>query len=423
MKEDFLHYVWKFQKFNTRNLFTSGGELIQIITPGQHNYNSGPDFFSAQIRVAEQLWAGNVEIHLKSSDWYTHNHEQDSAYDNVILHVVWEHDSEIFRKDNSVIPTMEIKEIVKKDTLENYRKLFSKKNNWINCENKFSSIDSFLLANWLERLYFERLEDKAKLILIELNESKNHWDSVLFRLLAKNFGLKVNGDSFFSLAKSLKFSVIKKCSQNQFSLEALFFGQAGFFSDTKENAYFDMLANEYKYLKHKFNLNNSAVVFSKFFRLRPPNFPTIRLSQLAVLYSEKQNLFSEIISANSIEELYKIFDISASDYWDTHYNFGVSSPKRKKKLSTNFIDLLIINTVIPLKFCYSKKVGKDISDELLEMASCLQKEENTIIKKFNEIAPVAENALQSQALIQLKNEYCTQFRCLECAVGNSILKG
>jgi len=421
MKEDFLHYVWKFQKINTQNLVTSNGADISIVKVGEHNYNSGPDFFNAQVFIGGQLWAGNVEIHLKSSDWYVHKHETDSNYDNVVLHVVWQHDADIFRKDNSTIPTLELKSKIDEAVLKNYLRLFSKKQQWINCENDFGNVADFILENWLERLYLERLQQKSILFEAELKSSNNHWEGLLFTLLCKNFGLKVNGESFMSIAQSIDFSVVKKCNDN-LELEALLFGQAGFFEKLEEDDYFNVLNKKYSYLKTKFKLDNQSIIFPKYFRLRPPNFPTIRLSQLAVLFSEKKSLFSEIIEIKNLEEYYSLFDISANEYWDTHYNFGVSSLKRKKRLTKKFIDLLLINTIIPLKYSYAKYVGQDVSEEIISLATSILPEENSIIKKFKELSSASKNSLQSQALIQLKNEYCTKNKCLQCAIGNNILK-
>lgn len=421
MKEDFLHYVWKFQKFSSKDLKSTNNESILIEKVGGHNLNSGPDFFNSKLSINQQLWAGNVEIHLKSSDWFAHHHEEDAAYDNVILHVVWEDDGEVFRRDNSVIPTLELKEIVDKDILKNYHKLFSKKQQWIPCENEFASVDSFVFENWLERLYLERLQQKSVVINSELKATKNHWESVLFRMLCKNFGLKVNGDSFCSLSSSFDFSVVKKCVDSE-TLEALLFGQAGFFEEPKEDAYFETQKLKYDFLKQKFNLKNTGVLIPKYFRLRPPNFPTIRLSQLAVLYKKQASLFSEIVKAKSLQDYYNLFDVSATEYWDSHYNFGVKSVKRKKKLTKKFIDLLLINTIIPMLFSYGKGMGKDNSEELLQLASTITSEENSIIKKFNELRPSSKNSLQSQALLQLKNEYCSKKQCLKCAIGNAILK-
>ncbi len=423
MKEEFLHYVWKFQKFNIRNLSTTDGANISIVKVGEHNYNSGPDFFNAQVSIEDQLWAGNVEIHLKSSDWYSHMHEVDSNYDNVVLHVVWEHDADVFRKDNSTIPTLELKSKVDKSILKKYLKLFSKKQRWINCENDFGNVNDFVFENWMERLYLERLQQKSLLFEKELRSSNNHWEGLLFKLICKNFGLKVNGDSFYSIAQSVDFSIIKKCAKDPIEMEALLFGQAGFFEKNEEESYFNTLKEKYAFLQSKFNLDNQSVIYPKYFRLRPPNFPTIRLSQLAVLFSEKKSLFSEIIGSKSVEEYYAIFNVSAGEYWDTHYNIGVSSSKRKKRLTKKFIDLLLINTVIPLKYSYANYVGQDISEEIMSLATSILPEENSIIKRFSRLGFTAKNSLQSQALLQLKNEYCTKNKCLQCAIGNSILKG
>ncbi|WP_339698743.1 DUF2851 family protein [uncultured Marixanthomonas sp.] len=421
MKEDFLHYLWKFQKFTTTQLNTTDGQPVKILSVGRHNHDSGPDFFNAKLSIGDQLWAGNVEIHIKSSDWYAHHHEKDTAYDSVILHVVWEHDAEVFTKNDASIPTVEIKNVINDYTLQKYRKLVSKRNQWIPCEQDFSKVDDFTINNWLERLYFERLQQKSKLILKELKESNNHWEAVLFKLLAKNFGLKVNGDSFYSIAQSIEFSVIKKCAEKPLELEALLLGQGGLLHTSNEDPYLKELYKTYSYLAHKFHLSNAEVVAPKYFRLRPPNFPTIRLSQLAMLYREQQQLFSKLISISEKSMFYEVFNVTASEYWNTHYNFGVVSTKRKKKLTKSFIDLLLINTVIPLKFCYANSIKKDISEELIQLTSSIDKEENNIIKKFNQLKPIAKNALESQSLLQLKNEYCDKVKCLQCAVGNAVL--
>ncbi len=429
MQEDFLHYVWKFQKFNTRDLETTNGDSIEITTVGRHNTDSGPDFFNAQISIGGQLWAGNIEIHLKSSEWYVHKHENDVNYDNVILHVVWEYDADIFRKNNTSIPTCELKHLIEPQALSKYRDLFSKNHKWINCENNFGQVDEFLLKNWLERLFIERLERKSKRILSELYDCNNHWEALLFRLLCKNFGMMVNREAFLSVARSLDFSIVKKCTQDQFELESLLMGQAGLLTEEKEEGYYKALQKNYQYQKHKFGLKCGGIISPKFFRLRPPNFPTIRLSQLASLYFSKKQLFSEVIFDISVNEpkktidaLYSVFNVSAGQYWDSHFNFGVTSVKRKKVLTKKFVDVLLINTIIPLQFCYAKQMGKDNIEALLNLTSVIRSEENTIVKKFNELRSMSLNSLDSQALLQLKNEYCTKMRCLECAIGNSILK-
>lgn len=421
MQEDFLHYLWKLKKLESSNLQTTNGELVTINNVGTHNHNAGPDFFNAQLTIDNQLWAGNVEIHIKSSDWFVHNHEVDANYDNVILHVVWEHDTNVFRKDNTQIPTIELKKYVSQSALNNYHKLFNSKQTWINCENTIADINPFVINNWLERLFFERLERKAKDIEAILKQSNNNWEAVLFKLLAKNFGLKVNSDSFLSLANSFDFSIVRKQQSNLQSLEALFFGQASLLDDDIQEPYYQNLQKEYTFLKQKFSLENRGVAQFQFFRLRPPNFPTIRLSQLANVYHLHQNLFSKIIVSDNLEDFYKLFSVSTSPFWDTHYTFDKASKTSKKQITKAFIDLLLINTIIPLKFCYAKQQGKSIEEELIKLMEQLKPEKNSIVDKFKTLKVQAKSALHSQAIIQLKNKYCDKNQCLKCAIGNTIL--
>ncbi|WP_100615468.1 DUF2851 family protein [Confluentibacter citreus] len=421
MQEDFLHYLWKHKKFDVSNITTTDKESIHVLSVGQHNLNAGPDFFNAQLKIDNQLWAGNVEIHIKTSDWFLHNHELDKAYDNVILHVVWEHDTDIFRRNNSKIPTLELKTYVSKLALNNYEKLFAKSGKWINCEHDFSNVNDFELSNWLERLYLERLERKAEDINTLLVTSKNDWEAVLFKMLVKNFGLKVNSDAFLSVANSLDFSIIRKILTNNITLEALLFGQAGLLEQDIEEPYYLELTKEYEFLKQKFSLTNNNVTPIQFFRLRPPNFPTIRLSQLATLYHLNQNLFSKIIEINSVVEFYNLFSVGTSPFWESHYTFGKSSKKSKKMLTKPFVDLLLINTIIPLKFSYARFQGVNMDDSIISLIQSITSEKNSIIEKFNTLKLVSTSALQSQGLLQLKNEYCDKNKCLQCAIGNSLL--
>lgn len=422
MQEDFLHYIWKYKKFELNKLTTTQGDPVLVTAVGQHNYNSGPDFFNAQLKIGNQLWAGTVEIHIKSSDWFLHNHEQDKAYDNVILHVVWEHDTDVFRKNNSALPTLQIKDFVQKDILISYKKLLSKSGKWINCENDFASVNDFVLKHWMERLYFERLERKTETIRALLLETKNDWEAVFFMLLAKNFGLKVNGDAFFSIAKSINFSVIRKSQANQQRLEALFFGQAGLLHHDFEDGYYLSLVKEYEFLKQKFKLNNEPVITPHFFRLRPPNFPTIRLSQLASLYFQHQHLFSKVLETEDSDAFYKLFNVSTSSYWKSHYTFQKTSQASPKTLTKSFIDLLLINTVLPIKFCYAKEKGQDVDALIIKIASEIASEKNSLINAFDGLKKVSNSSLDSQALIQLKTEYCSKNKCLQCAIGNYLIK-
>ncbi|WP_395056629.1 DUF2851 family protein [Flavobacterium sp.] len=421
MKEDFLHYVWQYKKFDFTNLKTTSGENLSIFNVGNFTELAGPDFFNAQIEIDNQKWAGNIEIHVKSSDWYVHNHERDENYDSVILHVVWENDAAIFRKDNSEIPVLELKKQVSPVLIHLYEKLKATKS-WIYCENEIKTIPDFVFKNWQERLFFERLERKSNPIETLLLQNKNDWEATFFCFLVKSFGLNTNGESFFKIAQSIPFFVIRKEAFEVENLEAILFGRANLLESDKEDNCFKDLKQRWEYIQNKYQLENVFIESVQFFKHRPDNFPTIRLSQLANLYHTHQNLFSKIISAKNIVELYEIFGVSVSEYWQTHYNFDKISPKKTKSLSKSFIDLLIINTIIPFRFAYEKSLGKETSEENIQFLEQITSEKNTIIDKFKVIGITSKNAFESQSLLQLKNEYCNKSKCLQCVVGLELLK-
>ena len=421
MKEDFLHYVWQYKKFDFSNLTTVAGELLTITNSGSYLQQAGPDFFNAQIVINNQKWAGNIEIHIKSSDWYLHHHEKDSNYDSVVLHVVWEHDSPIFRKDNTEIPTLELKKFVPNDILENYNSLTSPKS-WINCENQIATVDNFIVTNWRERLFFERLERKAIPIAQFLLDTENDWEAVLFCVLAKNFGLNTNGEIFLKIAKSIPFSVVRKESFEVENLESVLFGMADLFPGEVQDNYTKALKSRFEYISQKHQLKKIIVEPVQFFKHRPDNFPTIRLAQLALLYHKEQNLFSKIIAATTLNELYQLFEISTSDYWCSHYQFDKVSPKRQKRFSKSFIDLLVLNTIAPLQFAYAKSQGKELAEAVVELLREIAAEKNVIVEKFSNFGIKSKNAFETQSLLQLKNEYCNRGKCLQCAVGIQLLK-
>jgi hypothetical protein len=421
MKEDFLHYLWKFKKFDVLNLKTCNNEEITINNVGQYLELAGPDFFNAQITIGDQKWAGNVEVHLKSSDWYVHHHERDVAYENVILHVVWEHDTEIFRQNNTEIPVLELKKYVDTTTITNYKSLMTPKS-WIFCEKQLQEIPQFTIQNWQERLFFERLERKSKPIFDLLEKTNHDWEAVLFCFLAKNFGLNTNGEIFMKIAQSIPFSIIRKESFEVENLEALLLGTAGLLELDKEDNYYKDLKFRYFYLLHKYQIEKEPIEPVQFFKHRPDNFPTIRLSQLANLYHSQQNLFSKISSLKSLPAIYDLLQINASDYWQNHYQFDKESPKKKKPLSKSFIDLIVINTLIPLQFAYAKSQGKEPSEDLIQLLDQVTPEKNAILDKFASFGLKSKNAFETQSLLQLKNEYCNKIRCLECAIGMELLK-
>ncbi|SDS69373.1 DUF2851 family protein [Gramella sp. MAR_2010_147] len=421
MKEDFLYHVWKFQKYDPEGLETSEKELLKILHLGIQNDLSGPDFFNAKIQIGEQLWAGNVEIHIKSSDWYAHHHETDPAYDNVILHVVWEHDVEIYRQDHSIIPTLILNSKVEESILDSYKNLLQKSHLRLNCENEFENFSDFQLQHWLERLFFERLEKKSEVIQDLLLKTENNWEAVLFIMLSRSFGSKVNADAFMAMAQSLDFKIVQKIANNSFALEAIFLGQAGLIKNIDH--YGLELEKEYKYLKHKYSLQSEFLPSPQFFRLRPNNFPTIRLSQLASLYSNKKNLFYELMQAKDLSTIKDLLVLDVSEYWKNHYNFGRSHSFRNKKLSAAFIDLIIINCIIPVKHSYFQFIGEEDEQSIQDLINEVNVEKNSIIDLFNDLRPkTAITAMHSQALLQMKNEYCDLNKCLKCELGASLLR-
>lgn len=421
MQEDFLHHIWQYRKFAFEKLSTFKGEELQILHSGHYLQQAGPDFFNAQIYIGNQKWAGNVEIHVKSSDWYVHHHEDDPAYDAVILHVVWEHDTNVFRSDNSEIPVLELKNYVAKETLDKYFSLSSAKS-WIYCEKDLASVNNFVLKKWQERLFFERLERKALPIQQQLLQNHSDWEATLFCFLAKNFGLNTNGDAFFAIANSIPFSIIRKEKSEVENLEALFFGRAGLLEEEKQDVYYLNLQTRWRYLSDKYQLKSVFIEPVQFFKHRPDNFPTIRLAQLAQLYHQQDNLFSTIIASGSVSALYSIINVKVSEYWQTHYQFDKESPKKRKALTSSFVDLLVMNTIVPIQFSYAKYFGKEVSDELIGFLEEIVAEKNAIIDKFSGFGIHAENAFDSQTLLQLKNEYCNNKKCLQCGIGIELLK-
>ena len=420
MKEDFLHYIWRYKKFDFNSLQTSRGENLTIENVGSYLENAGPDFFNGQITINGQKWAGNIELHLKSSDWYLHHHEQDVAYENVILHVVWEHDVDVFRKNNIEIPVLILKDYVANDLIENFQKLTIPKS-WIFCENQIKNTNQFTYSNWLERLFIERLERKQKPIdelLLKLNKD---WEAVLFCLLAKNFGLNTNGMAFLDMAENIPFAIIRKEAPDVLNLEALFFGFCGLLDAEREDLYYKELQSRFGYLVLKHQLDFKRTVPLQFFKLRPDNFPNIRLSQLAQVFSKNHQLFSSCIKVKSMNEVFEIFDVSVSDYWKTHYTFDKESPKQMKKLSVKFIELVMINTIIPLQFAYFKSRDEEVQERLMTMMHEIKPESNAIIDKFKTLGLSVTNAFETQSLLQMKNEYCNLKRCLSCSIGIQLL--
>jgi len=419
MQEDFLHYVWQYQKLTTTALKTTHGNRLQVISVGEHNTDSGPDFYNSRILLGSQEWAGTVEIHLKASDWYVHKHQNDVAYENVILHVVWENDIEVFDGYQNTLETLVLKNVVNKTLLRNYKQLLLRKN-WINCEKQIHGIDEFTMSFWKQKLLVQRLHRKVVEFQLVLDDLQSNWEALLFHLLGSNFGLKINASAFSQLTRNISFNVFKKETSSMLSLEALLFGQSNLLNELEVDEYYHTLRKEYQFLKQKHQLQDSMVSL-QFFRLRPSSFPTIRLSQFATLYCHQKNLFSKIIKAKTIDDIYELFCVSASSYWDTHYTFGKETLKRKKKVSKSFIELLVLNTIIPIKFMYAKSIGKDNFEELLQLYRGLKPEKNSVMTRFKDLDVEVVSSSDTQSLIELKTQYCNQHKCLHCEIGNKLL--
>ncbi len=421
MKEDLLHYLWRTKRFDFNNLYTTQGEPVQILHTGNYNTNAGPDFTNARIRIGDTTWAGNVEMHLCASEWLRHGHQVDKAYDNVILHVVLEEDVPIMRLNGERIPCLELKKLVPHKLSTQYLQLLHSEQ-WIPCQTQFEKVSEMTRTLWLERLLVERLEQKTAVIEQALLQNHQNWEETFYHLLARNFGVQVNMEPFELLAKSTPLLTLFKHKNSLLQLEALLFGQAGLLAQDFEDAYPNQLKKEYAFLQQKYKLTPILGESWKFLRLRPASFPTIRIAQFAMLIFQSNHLFSKMLVAANVEEMENMLELKLSNYWLTHYTFDKESPKSQKKLGKNTIHLILINTVAPFLFLYGKwKSDETYKDRAFALLEELPSEQNNIIENWNILGVEPTSAYQSQALLQLKKQYCDQKKCLHCAIGNAIL--
>lgn len=421
MNELFLLYLWE-NKLLKPNLQTTDGEQIEILHTGYRNTDAGPDFSQARIRVGETLWAGNVEMHINASDWYKHRHDADKNYDSVILHVVFQADKQAYTTAGNAIPTLELKGRFDEDILLRYRRFIDSRK-WIACEQQAAEIQRFTWLSWLDRVIVERLELKTEEILFMLEQSGNDWDAVFYRRLFSNFGFKVNNDAFDQLARMLPYQLLLKHSDQLLQLEAMLFGTAGMLAANFTDDYPQQLKKEYAFLKQKYQLKNMEPGRWKFMRMRPTNFPTIRLAQLAALFHNKGRIFSEITEKEDIQQLSAMFAFRASEYWDKHYRFDAEVDGRPKNTGQAAISLVLINTVAQMLFAYGIYHGRqELKDRALMLLETIEAEDNEIIRRFRGAGVSATNALQSQALLHLKKQYCNPRRCLECRIGKVLIK-
>jgi hypothetical protein len=420
MQENFLHFIWKNRLFNSHLSQTTQGEKIEIITTGTHNTDSGPDFFNAKVKIGNTLWAGNIEIHCKASDWNLHKHDQDEAYNNVILHVVDIYDKEI-RINNKKVPSFVLN--YSKEIKDNYLQLLDSER-WISCEDQFQLMDPIHLKFWYSSLLIERLQEKTNEIKQRLLQNKNDWNETFYQFLAKNFGMKTNALPFEMLAKATPLKLLGKHKNNLTQIEALLFGQAGLLNEHLiGDDYFLQLRKEYSFLYSKYKLNPIAAHLWKFLRLRPVNFPTVRISQFANLIHKSNSIFSKILETESLVELQEYFKVSSSSYWDKHYRFNKESKQSTKKLGQSTFHNIVINTIAPILFVYGELNAKQfLKDRAIRFLEEVPAENNSIIRKWRELGIKTKTAFETQALLQLKNVYCKNKKCLNCQLGNKIIR-
>lgn len=416
MKEEFLYYIWE-NRLIDKDLRTAEGESLEVVTTGYRNTDSGPDFLEAKIKMGDKLWAGHVELHVKASDWNRHKHQNDKAYKNVILHIVYENDT----KANE-IPTLELKGHFDESLFTQYERLISSKN-WIPCEKSISQVPVFTRLSWFDRMAIERLESKSKTVTKILEANQFDWEEALYKLLMRYFGLKVNNEAFETLSTLLPFKTLLKHADNLLQVEAMLLGCAGFLSKDFNDDYPQLLKREFTVMQAKFNLITMPEERWKFMRMRPSNFPTLRLAQMAQLIHQSGCLFAKIREAKNVAEVKALFDVKASGYWDSHYRFESPSESKPKHLGSSTSDILIINAVVPLLFCYGKlHKNESVCETAMQFLEQTQAEDNAIIRHYAQCGIAADNAMQSQALLHLYSTYCKCKRCLECRIGNVLLK-
>ncbi|MDQ3051957.1 MAG: DUF2851 family protein [Bacteroidota bacterium] len=420
MNEDFLSFVWKYRLYHS-DLKTTSGIPVTVIKPGEQHTNSGPDFFNARIRIGDTLWAGNVEIHVRASDWYRHQHQTDKAYDNVILHVVYEADSDIIMGDMTTVPTVSLCEQTDPVVIKQYRNLRTSPNN-IPCGSQLSVVPEVIFNSWSDRMLVERLEHKSVQIELALHVNKGDWEDAFYQLLARNFGFHVNAGPFEMLARCLPRTLLLRHADQLHQVEALVFGQSGLLLEPFKDEYPSLLQNEYRFLSKKYGLMPLDHHIWKLLRMRPANFPTIRLSQFARLISENKCTMQRLLSEPSAEIIMKNFHVSASPYWNNHYLFDKPTRYRSAGLGDTSIRNILINTIAPVMFYYGRIKGEEMAcEQAFSLLKNLPPEQNHILDEWLGNGIKVESAYTGQAMLGLYNNYCSQKKCLNCSLGITIL--
>lgn len=419
MREDFIHYIWKLKLINANNLKTTTGSSINIISYGQHNSNSGPDFTNAKIKIDNTIWIGNIEIHVNASEWFNHKHHLDSAFNNVILHVVYNNDLSEEKLNNHPFSILELKELINNNQYILYE-------NWINnklvipCGNQIRSVKTFTINNWLERLFFERLENRYDNLVSEFEKNQSNREELFYQNIATYYGAPVNKEPFEQLSKALPLNILAKHKNSLLQLEALLFGASGLIE--VKDSYSQLLNKEFNFLGKKFNVTPLQAHSWKFGKMRPVSFPTIRIAQLASLVHHSKHLYSQLLSIEKIKEIYPLFSYPVSDYWKSHFHFGESIKTPVSNPGKGFIDKIILNVIIPFLFFEGKlKDDETMKQRAFQFAMQLKAESNNIINQFEYIGLCPQTAAESQALLELKKYYCDTKQCLKCGIGYELL--
>ncbi len=422
--ERLLHYIWRHKIFPLHELRTTDGQRVVVIDPGLPNTNAGPDFFNAKLKLDGMLWVGNVEIHDRSSQWMRHGHQTDEAYDSVILHVVGRADCTVCRRDGSPLPQLVL--TCPDDVASRYDELH-RAEAFPPCHAILPKLSRLTVHSWLSALQAERLERKERDIRTRLNTCRNHWEDAFFITLARNCGFGLNDDTFEAWAGRLHFRDVDKHRDNLFQVEAFFFGQAGLLGGepAEVDDYYLRLRREFRYLQRKFALPPAMPAGQwRFLRIRPDNFPHVRLAQLACLYHTRRPLFSQVMEAATPEEVRRLLSVSTSSYWEKHFSFGRTSPRRKKRIGAEALKLMLINTVVPFLYAYGRhKSDAALCERAGHFLESLGAEKNSIVRAWEGAGLPAETAADSQALIQLRKEYCDRKDCLRCRFGYEFLRG
>lgn len=420
--ERLLQFIWQFQYFNAHHLYTITGEPLQIVHPGIYNTNQGPDFLQAKIKTGDTLWAGNVELHVRASQWHAHHHSGDVHYHNIVLHVVWINDSVVTDQCGNPLATLELQPLVSSVMLQHYHHLMQHQG-FVPCEKHLPVLNAIAWNSWKERLMVERLQQRSAKIFTQLAASNNHWEEVFWWMLARNFGVMVNADAFERIALSIPVNILAKQKSSIVQIEALLLGQAALLPQDAADDYVRLLQREHTFLCKKYNLQPAGAA-PVFLRMRPSAFPTVRLAQLAALLFTSEHLFSKVTAAATVQDLLQMLDVTANDYWHYHYRLGEESDYKPKKLGRQMAENIVINTFVPVLFAYGMHKDSQLhKDKATDWLAQLAPESNRITLQWTAKGVVNNNALHSQALLELKKQYCDNKRCLECAIGNKLLKG